>query len=144
MNALASSLLLASALATILPVTLSASNGGDSHPYCLDDASVSRKVLGGDGKIIDISHHYHPGMPLWGSDAGLGEFLWLQHSMKNGSLSNNSEMKLSVHAGTHVDAPAHLFDHYYDAGFDVDTLDLRILNGIPPRFIFWSFTFSPM
>ncbi|BBH09627.1 Cyclase family protein, partial [Prunus dulcis] len=38
-------------------------------------------------------------------------------------------MKFSVHSGTHVDAPGHVFDHFYDAGFDADTLDLEVLNG---------------
>ncbi|KAK9942019.1 hypothetical protein M0R45_007709 [Rubus argutus] len=27
------------------------------------------------------------------------------------------------------DMPSHVFDHYYDAGFDIDTLDLDVLNG---------------
>ncbi|KAH0976903.1 hypothetical protein GBA52_026622 [Prunus armeniaca] len=49
--------------------------------------------------------------------------------MKNGSLVNVSMMKFSVHSGTQVDAPGHVFDHFYDAGFDVDTLDLQVLNG---------------
>ncbi|KAI5314714.1 hypothetical protein L3X38_043890 [Prunus dulcis] len=35
----------------------------------------------------------------------------------------------NVHSGTHVDAPGHVFDHFYDAGFDADTLDLEVLNG---------------
>lgn len=68
-------------------------------------------------------------MLSWGSDDGLGEFLSLPASMKNGSLANNSEMKMPTHTGTHVDAPGHVFDHYFDAGFDVDTLDLGVLNG---------------
>lgn len=68
-------------------------------------------------------------MPSWDSADGLGQFLWLPKSMKNGSLANNSEMKLPAHTGTHVDAPGHVFDHYFDAGFDVDTLDLDVLNG---------------
>jgi len=46
-------------------------------------------------------------------------------------------MKLSVHTGTHVDAPGHVLDHYYDAGFDVDTLDLEVLNGNLSVFVFW-------
>lgn len=54
--------------------------------------------------------------------------------MKNGSLANNSEMKMPTHTGTHVDAPGHVYDHYFDAGFDVDTLDLRVLNG---EGLFW-------
>ena len=49
--------------------------------------------------------------------------------MKNGSFANISEMKLITHTGTHVDAPGHYYDHYFDAGFDVDTLDLEVLNG---------------
>ncbi|WCJ17800.1 Cyclase family protein [Euphorbia peplus] len=95
-----------------------------------DDGSspVRREVYGG-GKIFDISHRYTTNMPSWGSDDGLGQFLWLPASMKNGSLANNSEMKLPTHTGTHVDAPGHVFDNYFDAGFDVDTLDLEVLNG---------------
>ncbi|MFS7928203.1 putative arylformamidase [Helianthus anomalus] len=82
-----------------------------------------------NGRIIDITHRYHPEMPSWGSDEGLGQFLRLPNSMKNGSRSNVSEMKLVTHTGTHVDAPGHMIDEYFDAGFDVDTLDLLVLNG---------------
>ncbi|KAJ0716157.1 putative kynurenine formamidase/cyclase, kynurenine formamidase superfamily [Helianthus annuus] len=49
--------------------------------------------------------------------------------MKNASLANNSQMKMPTHTGTHVDAPGHVFHHYFDAGFYVDTLDLCLLNG---------------
>lgn len=87
-----------------------------------------REVYGG-GRIFDISHRYTTDMPAFESDDGIGQFLWLPKSMKNGSLANNSEMKLPTHTGTHVDAPGHVFDHYFDAGFDVDTLDLEVLNG---------------
>ncbi|CAB4290564.1 unnamed protein product [Prunus armeniaca] len=48
--------------------------------------------------------------------------------MKNASLTNNSEFDLPAHAGTHVDAPGHVFNDYFDAGFDVDQLDLDVLN----------------
>ncbi|TKY50962.1 putative cyclase [Spatholobus suberectus] len=68
-------------------------------------------------------------MPVWDSTEGLGKhFLWLEKCMKNGSRANNSAMKLGVHTGTHVDAPGHFFDNYFDAGFDVDSLDLTLLN----------------
>ncbi|KAL6209834.1 hypothetical protein ACLB2K_020773 [Fragaria x ananassa] len=83
----------------------------------------------GNGRIFDISHRYSPDMPAFDSVDGVGQFLWLPNSMKNGSIANNSEMKLPTHTGTHVDAPGHVFDHYFDAGFDVDTLDLDVLNG---------------
>ncbi|KAI6701363.1 hypothetical protein NL676_015687 [Syzygium grande] len=89
---------------------------------------VRREVYDG-GRIFDISHRITSDMPSWESDDGLGQFVRLAGSMKNGSLANNSEMKLPAHTGTHVDAPGHVFDHYFDAGFDVDTLDLAVLNG---------------
>lgn len=37
--------------------------------------------------------------------------------MKNGSIANFSELKLPAHMGTHLDAPGHVFDHYFEAGF---------------------------
>ncbi|XP_028767661.1 cyclase-like protein 2 [Neltuma alba] len=95
-----------------------------------DDVLIPpRREVHGSGRIFDISHKYVPDMPVFESKDGLGHFLWLQKSMKNGSLANNSEMKIPTHTGTHVDAPGHVFDHYFDAGFDVDTLDLEVLNG---------------
>ncbi|XP_050209962.1 cyclase-like protein 2 [Mercurialis annua] len=94
-----------------------------------DNLIPTRREVYGDGRIFDISHRITTKMPSLGSDDGLGHFLWLPASMKNGSLANNSEMKLPCHLGTHVDAPGHVFDHYFDAGFDVDSLDLEVLNG---------------
>ncbi|KAJ9537977.1 hypothetical protein OSB04_030710 [Centaurea solstitialis] len=94
-----------------------------------EDLSPVRREVYDEGRIIDITHRYRPEMPTWESEEGLGQFLWLPASMKNGSLANNSEFKLPSHTGTHVDAPGHVFDHYFDAGFDVDTLDLHVLNG---------------
>ncbi|KDP47136.1 hypothetical protein JCGZ_22132 [Jatropha curcas] len=94
-----------------------------------DNLTPIRREVYADGRIFDITHRYTSSMPSWGSENGLGQFLWLPASMKNGSLANNSEMKLPTHTGTHVDAPGHVFDHYFDAGFDVDTLDLEVLNG---------------
>jgi len=61
--------------------------------------------------------------------------------MKNGSLANNSEMKIPTHTGTHVDSPGHVYDKYYDAGFDVDSLDLQVLNGMIYKSIFFFFIF---
>ncbi|TXG46501.1 hypothetical protein EZV62_027998 [Acer yangbiense] len=98
----------------------------------LNDCSLSddeliikpiRREVYGNGRIFDITHRYTTGL------VGLGEFIWLRQSMKNESLYNFSELKLVVHAGTHVDSPGHMIDRYFDAGFDVDTLDLDVLNG---------------
>ncbi|XP_076935904.1 cyclase-like protein 2 [Bidens hawaiensis] len=49
--------------------------------------------------------------------------------MRNGSDYNFSIIKLPAHSGTHVDAPGHFYENYYEAGFDVNSLDLRVLNG---------------
>ena len=49
--------------------------------------------------------------------------------MKNVSLYNGSAMKLDVHTGTHVDSSGHFYDNYLDAGFDIDSFDLEVLNG---------------
>lgn len=94
-----------------------------------DDLIPDRREIYGGGRIIDISHRYTRDMPYWDSSDGLGQFLWLAASMKNGSLANASVMKLPAHGGTHVDSPGHMFDRYFDSGFDVDTLDLDVLNG---------------
>ncbi|XP_068656707.1 cyclase-like protein 3 [Aristolochia californica] len=93
------------------------------------DAVVVRREEYDGGRILDITHRYTEDMPTWGSSDGLGQFLWLPQSMKNGSLANNSEFKMPTHTGTHVDSPGHVFQHYFEAGFDVDTLDLEVLNG---------------
>ncbi|CAH8254675.1 unnamed protein product [Arabidopsis lyrata] len=94
-----------------------------------DQKPIRREVYGGERKIFDISHQYTPELPVWESSEGLGRFMRLAVSMKNGSVANISKMKLSVHSGTHVDAPGHFHEHYYDSGFDSDSLDLQILNG---------------
>lgn len=106
-----------------------------------DDLIPIRREAYDGGRIIDISHRYTPDLPSLESRDGPVQFLLLPLSMKNGSLANASEMKLSVHTGMHVDAPGHVFDHYYNAGFSVEanvnTLDLEVLNGNLSVFVFW-------
>ncbi|GLU09203.1 hypothetical protein SLE2022_260760 [Rubroshorea leprosula] len=80
-------------------------------------------------RIFDITHSITSELPIYGSKNGLGHFIRLVHSIKNGSIANESEFKLGTHTGTHVDAPSHFFQKYYDQGFDVTTLSLKVLNG---------------
>ncbi|KAF3329532.1 Kynurenine formamidase [Carex littledalei] len=81
-------------------------------------------------RILDITHPYRVGgMPAWASSDGLGQFIWLHESMANGSLYNMSELRMVVHSGTHVDAPGHMYQEYFEEGYDVDSLDLEVLNG---------------
>ncbi|CAI9106552.1 OLC1v1005739C4 [Oldenlandia corymbosa var. corymbosa] len=104
---------------------------GDESGACMSSRDVlkplKREIYYEGGEIIDITHKLTPNTP-GGIIEGWGEYLSLVKSMKNGSDSNISEMKLNVHVGTHVDTPGYIYDHYYDAGFDVDSLDLRVLN----------------
>ncbi|TYI41290.1 hypothetical protein ES332_A01G009500v1 [Gossypium tomentosum] len=131
MSSLILLLLSTAIIAAVASIPAYPSVSTDCTVSAADDNPVPvRREVYGDGRIFDISHRYTVDMPSWGSKDGLGQFLWLPSSMKNGSRSNNSLMKLqSVHSGTHVDAPGHMVDSYFDAGFDVDTLDLDVLNG---------------
>ncbi|XP_039120815.1 cyclase-like protein 3 [Dioscorea cayenensis subsp. rotundata] len=130
-------LLLLAAIATITTVSSAASSAHPSYdslatscPTFADADLVPIRREEYDGRrILDITHVYHEDMPAFESDDGIGQFLWLRESMKNGSFANISEMKFLTHTGTHVDAPGHFYQHYFEAGFDVDTLDLVILNG---------------
>lgn len=67
--------------------------------------------------------------PVGDSTEGLGLFLTLLMRMKDGPDYNFSEMKIYVQCGTHGDALGHTYDNYYDEGYGVDSLFLRVLNG---------------
>lgn len=142
MRAVCKLLVLAELLA-VSTVSVAFSPSNDAYPTGYGDESVScvgsnddlrplRREVYEDGQIFDITHQFNPNTPVGDSDEGVGQFLTLLSSMKNGSDYNFSELRLGVHAGTHVDAPGHMYAEYYDAGFDVDSLDLRVLNGINP------------
>ncbi|KAJ8766882.1 hypothetical protein K2173_009226 [Erythroxylum novogranatense] len=89
----------------------------------------SREVYD-NGRIFDITHMIGPNLPVFGSKNGLGhDYIRLVESIKNGSIVNQSEMKLNTHTGTHIDSPGHVYDKYYDAGFNINSLDLEVLNG---------------
>ena len=121
-------------------LVLSSHDSAYPPPYGIDKDSCGgiegelippRREVYGNGKIFDITHRITSSTPSGISDDGLGdEYLHLHDSMKNGSDYNFSIIKLHAHAGTHVDAPGHMFENYFQAGFDIDTLDLEVLNGI--------------
>ncbi|PWA68171.1 cyclase [Artemisia annua] len=107
--------------------------------YCSDKDSCGgregelippRKEVYGNGKIIDITHRITSLTPSGITVNGIGDgYLQLYDSMKNGSDYNFSIIKLPAHAGTHVDAPGHFYENYFEEGFDIDSLDLEVLNG---------------
>ncbi|GJV43627.1 cyclase-like protein 2 isoform X1 [Tanacetum coccineum] len=120
-------------------LVLSSHDSAYPPPYGIDKDSCGgieselippRREVYGNGKIIDITHRITPDTVSGISDDGVGdEYLHLHDSMKNGSDYNFSVIKLPAHAGTHVDAPGHMFENYFQAGFDIDSLDLEVLNG---------------
>ncbi|KAL8097209.1 cyclase-like protein 2 isoform X1 [Apium graveolens] len=125
-------------LATVL-FYVSISSPNEAYPSLCNDDEASciektqtlkpiRREIYGNGRIIDITHKFTV-KTLCGHPVKLVDLLTLSSSMRNGSLYNFSVLKLPLHAGTHVDAPGHVFADYFDAGFDVDSLDLDVLNG---------------
>ncbi|KAJ4830718.1 hypothetical protein Tsubulata_015587, partial [Turnera subulata] len=87
----------------------------------------TREVYG-NGRIFDITHEVNPNMPAFESKDGVGQFMRLVNSIKNGSRWNDGVLTLSTHTGTHTDSPGHFYEEYYEAGYNVDTLDLDVLN----------------
>ncbi|XP_020110032.1 uncharacterized protein LOC109725299 isoform X2 [Ananas comosus] len=118
-------------LAVVVPVLLTPTplRAAPFQPACTDDLAPIRREEYGGGRIVDITHAIHPDMPKCETAHGIGRFLWLRLSMANGSIANFSELKLSTHTGTHIDAPGHFYQEYFEAGFDIDSLDLGVLNG---------------
>jgi arylformamidase len=74
-------------------------------------------------KIHDISLTLSPELPVWPGDPAI--HLQRAQSMDNGDMCNVTRMDISVHTGTHVDAPF----HFINDEKTVESLDLNILNG---------------
>jgi arylformamidase len=74
-------------------------------------------------KVIDISVSLGTGSPVWPGDPDI--LLEQYRSLSGGDASNDSRIACSVHAGTHVDAPAHFIEN----GATVDQLPMDVLMG---------------
>lgn len=74
-------------------------------------------------QIYDISLTIEPGMTVWPGDAEV--ILEQVATIGENSQSNNSKLCMSVHTGTHVDAPV----HFIPKTTGVDQLSLKILTG---------------
>ncbi|RPI23999.1 MAG: hypothetical protein EHM61_18315 [Acidobacteria bacterium] len=74
-------------------------------------------------KIYDISHTIRPGMAVWPGDTPVSRAITLK--MEEGDPADCSSMTLSLHTGTHLDAPA----HYLKGACTVDRIDLSVLVG---------------
>jgi arylformamidase len=74
-------------------------------------------------KIHDISLTVTPALPVWPGDPAI--VLERVSKMEEGEHNNVSRLALSVHAGTHVDAPY----HFIADGKTIETLALDVLVG---------------
>lgn len=74
-------------------------------------------------RFIDISLPVFPASIVW-PGAPKTEFSY-RRSIKRGDRSNNSNLFMNCHTGTHVDAPL----HFIDRGLSVDQLSLEDLVG---------------
>lgn len=74
-------------------------------------------------RIYDISLTISPDLPTWPGDPRVA--LQQVEKMDAGSEYNLSRIDMSVHTGTHVDAPY----HFLPGGKTVDSLSLSDLNG---------------
>lgn len=74
-------------------------------------------------EIIDISLTITPDIPVWPGNEKV-ELLRVQ-KIEEGANSNNSDLKMGVHVGTHVDSPF----HFLPGGKSVESLALDILMG---------------
>jgi arylformamidase len=79
-------------------------------------------------KIHDISRPIHTGMPVWPGDTP-AEFTFA-NTKAGGYSANVGRLRLSLHCGTHADAPY----HYNDAGRKIDAVPADIYVG-PARVV---------
>lgn len=75
-----------------------------------------------DRKIIDISLPISKLLPIWPGDPPIE--ISTEMSIKNGDSANVSRINISVHTGTHLDAPLHFFENM--ASIEKISLDLLI------------------
>jgi len=74
-------------------------------------------------KLIDVSVALDTSLPTYPGNTPFS--LEAVKRIASGDSSNVSKIHLSVHAGTHVDAPR----HFFDSGIGVDALPLEMLCG---------------
>lgn len=73
--------------------------------------------------IYDISLTYTEDLPTWPGDPTIQ--LKQISSIKNGDLANVTQLSMSVHTGTHIDAP----DHFLGNGKTVEDIPMELMVG---------------
>jgi arylformamidase len=74
-------------------------------------------------RIYDVTLTISPDLPVWPGDPAITTERVSR--MEDGEICNVTRMELSVHTGTHVDAPY----HFLPDGDTVETLSLKTLTG---------------
>ncbi|NWJ46595.1 MAG: cyclase family protein [Chloroflexi bacterium] len=74
-------------------------------------------------KLYDVSVPIHPGLKVWPGDPLLE--IEQADKISEGATANVSRIKMSVHTGTHLDAPV----HFIEGATGIDTLPLEALVG---------------
>lgn len=74
-------------------------------------------------KIFDVTQIMAEGMPVWPGEAAF--VLQRDKKIEEGANANVSRLEMSVHTGTHVDAPF----HFLSGGETVENLLLEVLIG---------------
>src|SRR5438067_12505026 len=75
------------------------------------------------GGLLDISLPVHEEMVVWPGNPAYQRIPF--HSLKGGDSSNNSEIRMGTHTGTHIDAPWHSIEN----GRSVDQISLNACVG---------------
>jgi arylformamidase len=74
-------------------------------------------------KVHDITHMVRPGMAVWPGDTPYRREM--HTSFEDGDLVDSSTITISLHTGTHIDAPG----HYLKGAATVDALDPSLFVG---------------
>ncbi len=74
-------------------------------------------------RLYDVTLTISPSLPVWPGDPSIA--LERSQKMEDGDICNVTRMEISVHTGTHVDAPY----HFLPDGETVEHLSLKTLTG---------------
>ena len=76
-----------------------------------------------NAEVIDLSYALESGMPAWPTQARYGSVIY--DSYDYGGAALHSQITLSEHTGTHIDAPK----HFIPGGIPIDEIPLKALMG---------------
>ena len=106
----------------IVRVWLATPFEGGRHERRLAQVSeIERCMKLGRAKIYDITQTIKPGMLLWPGDRQV-----IFQKMNMEGVNSMTNLMISAHTGTHVDAPSHILAD----GMGTDRLDLECLTGL--------------